>query len=432
MTSNVHYLHGRPRQIAQYTRVGYSEHRLIEQLLSAGKLPVNRFVIEAANYDRQSGLIRHLRDENAEITLDTNVAELSTKGKFSGGVRAAPWAVDQRPLEAEDFKAGTNRSVIEPIAHFAVDKKVSTVMAPTHYLGDEQMAWFDIDLRTCVALRENLDRMGGQDIAIDYPLIITYAQFRDPIFRQLLIDGLRNIPFDNLWLRISGFGADATASGVERYIKGLFAFHVLERPIIADHLGGLASLAICAFGASSGFAHGITGKERFSATGWVNPKGHKGGGGGGKKVYIHGLDRRILVEDARKMFDDARTSRDIFGCSDKTCCGDIDRMLSNPEAHFMVQKGRQVNDLSQVPESIRADQFITDYVEQARRQSGRAMKLKKTDDDAKKKINKAQKHLAKLEDNLINLNEQLGSVEFAKETQMRPVRRGKGSLGVKG
>ena len=41
-------------------------------------------------------------------------------------------------------------------------------------------------------------------------------------------------------------------------------FIALGRPIIADQVGGLASLAICAFGASSGFAHGITGKNDFT------------------------------------------------------------------------------------------------------------------------------------------------------------------------
>ena len=97
-----------------------------------------------------------MRDENAKIVLDTNAAELSTKGRFSGAVRAAPWAAKDRPLEVEDFMPGTNRSIIEPIADFAVDKKVSTVMAPTHYLGDGQHGWFAIDRKACTALREKM------------------------------------------------------------------------------------------------------------------------------------------------------------------------------------------------------------------------------------------------------------------------------------
>ena len=267
MPDNVVYLHGRPREIAQYMRVGFLEHRRCEHLLSANKLDVRRYVIDAANLERQAGLVQMLRDERSEIVLDTNAAELSVAGRSSGSAKAAPWAADDRPLEHDDFTLGTNRSVIDPIARFAIEKKVSAVMAPAHYLGDDQIHWLSIDVEACIALRDALDRLGGSHIAIDFPLILTYAQFRDREFRQRIINGLRDVPFDYLWLRVSGFGADATDSGVERYIQGLFAFHALGRPVIADQVGGLASLAVCAFGGASGFAHGTEGKERFSAYG---------------------------------------------------------------------------------------------------------------------------------------------------------------------
>ncbi len=429
MTDNVYYLHGRPREIAQSTRVGYSDYRQTEYLLSIGKLPASRFVIEAANYGSQPSLIHTLRDVNAEIVLDTNVAELSTMGRYSGAVSRAPWAAEGRPFEAGDFVPGTNRSVIEPIANFVVEKKIGTVMAPTHYLSDEQFDWFKIVCQACIALRHSLDRNGGTDITIDYPLIISYAQFRNPYIRKGLIYRLRDVPFDYLWLRISGFGADATGVGVERYIKGLFEFHTLGRPIIADQVGGLASLAVCAFGAASGFSHGISGKERFSTSGWVIPNSSNGGRGLGKTVYISGLDRRLKVAEARKMFDEARTSRIIFGCHDTACCGNIDRMLSNPEAHHMVQKSQQVRDLSQAPETARADRFLIEYVEQARRRSDRTMKLKKTDDDMKIKISKAQDRLIRFEETMTNVHEQLGPVKFADEVRLRPCHLNKGPLG---
>lgn len=428
MNDNIHYLYDRPREIAHYVRVGFREHRRCEHLLSAGKLPVQRFVIEAGNFERQAGLVRSLLDENAEIVLDTNAAELSVKGRFEGSVKSAPWAADGRPLDREDFAVGTNRSVIGPIARFAVEKKVSAVMAPTHFLGEA--GWFDTDVRSCAALRESLDRFGGDNIAIDYPLIPSYAQFRDPAFRARIIEGLKDAPFDYLWLRVAGFGADATAAGIERYIQGVFEFHELGRPVIADQVGGLASIAACAFGASSGFAHGTEGKERFATTGWLNPSGRKSGGGGGKKIYIAGLDRRLKVSDARKLFEEARTSREIFGCPDRTCCGDIEKMLKNPEAHLMVQKGRQVRDLSLTPESLRAERFLTGHLEQARLRADRATRLKKTDDAMKSKIVKAGKRLELVEETLVNLHEQLGPVEFAQEAELRRSRGVRRSVGV--
>lgn len=419
MTGNVHYLHGRPREIAYFTRVGFSEHRQVEHLLSVGAMSATRFVIEAANFKRQTSLIRTLRDEKAEIVLDSNVAELSTKGRFSGAMRFAPWAAEDRPLDNDDFVDGTNRSIIEPINRFAIDNGVGTVMAPTHYLGDGEDRWFRVDQGACEALRRELDRRGGENTVIDYPLIVTYAQLRDPDTRKNLVSGLQDLPFDFLWLRVSGFGADATAAGVERYMQALFDFHALGKPIIKDHVGGLASLAISAFGAASGIAHAITGKERFTAAGWVNPKAKKRQGLGGKTVHVQGPDRRMKIGDARKLFDDARTSRKIFGCPDKSCCGDIDKMLSNPEAHFVRQRARQVNDLSNTPESLRSETFVTSHVEQARRRADRAMKLKKADDNSKKMISKSRRRLIRLENVLVNLQEQLGPVEYAAEASTR-------------
>ena len=419
MADNIHYLHGRPRRIANYTRVGFSEHRRIEQLLSAGVLAADRFVIDASSYKRQTSLVRTLKDEHAEIVLDTNVAELSAAGRFGGATRYAPWAADNRPLERDDFVVGTNRSVIEPIGRFAIENGVDVVMAPTHYMGDEQSWWFAIDQNSCVELRKFLDSNGGETVKIDYPLIITYAQLRKPETRKHLLDGLRDLPFDNLWLRVSGFGADATAAGVERYVQAVLEFHQLGKPIITDQVGGLTSLAISSFGASSGFAHAITGKERFSAQGWINPKPSKGGGRGDKTVYIPGLDRRIKVKDARAMFDDARTSRGIFGCPDKNCCGDIDKMLSNPEAHFVRQRNKQVRELSIVPESIRAERFVTDHVEEARRRADRGLKLKKPNEDTKKLISKSHKRLIRFEQMLTNMHEHLGPIEFAPEATKR-------------
>lgn len=334
-------------------------------------------------------------------------------------MRFAPWAAEDRPLDNDDFVVGTSRSIIEPISRFAIDNGVGTVMAPTHYLGDGEDRWFQVDQRSCEALRRELDRRGGENTAIDCPLIVTYAQLRDPDTRKNLVSGLQDLPFGFLWLRLSGFGADATAAGVERYIQALFDFPALGKPIITDHVGGLASLAISAFGAASGFAHAITGKERFTASGWVNPKARKGQGIGGKTVYVQGLDRRMKIGDARKLFDDARTSREIFGCPDKSCCGDIDKMLSNPEAHFVRQRTRQVNELSNTPESLRSATFVTRHVEQARRRADRAMKLKKPDDNSKKMISKSQMRLTRLEEVLVNLQEQLGPVEYAAEASKR-------------
>ena len=71
---NVVYLHGQPEPITQFLRVGFSGHRRLEQLLSAGQLPLARIVIDAAAFRRQTDLVGAIQASGRELTLDTNAA----------------------------------------------------------------------------------------------------------------------------------------------------------------------------------------------------------------------------------------------------------------------------------------------------------------------------------------------------------------------
>lgn len=406
-----------PRRIAQAIRVGFSEHLQAEHLIGSNKLTAQRFVIEAAHATRHAHLLQTLRDAGAEIVLDTNVAELSVPGRFSGSMKDSPWAVDGRMLDADDVKPGTNKSVIEPIARFAVKEGFTAVQAPTHFLADERVDWLSADLRSAEALRIALDREGGSHIAVDYPLIVSYAQLRDPAFRRLVREGLSNTPGDYLWIRASGFGGNATATGIARYIEAVHSFHDLERPIMADQVGGLAAMAACAFGATSGYASGIDSKQKFDATSWLKTD-KRGGGGGGKRIYIPGLDRTLPIEDARAMFNDARTSRQFLGCSDPSCCGSIEKMLANPEAHRLVQEERAVAALSNTPESVRTDEFRK-YVEQRRQDAQRSTRLKNASEAMQKTLAGSAKRLELIEDQLKGLHERTGQPDFAPEALLR-------------
>jgi hypothetical protein len=418
MTGNIHYLHPRPPRISQFLRVGSTGHRKLEHLLSAGKLPPTRFVFDAASYDKQIDLIKALEEVGAEIVLDTNAAELSTTGRYRGAFKAALWAQPDRPLGREDFVAGTNRSVIEPIARFAVERDFSAVLALNHFITEARSPWLTIDFDACTALRVALDREGGKHIEIDYSLITTYALLRDPIARDQFIARMRDLPFTNLWLRISGHGADATPTGIRRYIAASLDFRQLGKPIIADHLGGFAALAFVAFGAGSGFAHGAGGKERFDASNWNKPQ-TSSGGNGEKRVYIRGLDRQVGVEAARTLFKATRSARSILGCSDPTCCGDIETMLNNPEAHQLRQRYKQVRDLSRTPMTQRPNRFLGEHLTKAERVAKRAAKIKKGDKDMKRIFEKARDRLDKMQDVLGDLHQTLGDAPNPPECPLR-------------
>ena len=420
MSSNVVYLHGKPKQIAQITRVGFREHGLCDQLLSANKLNSNRFVLEAATKGtlRHKHLLRSLIDRKAEIILDTNCAELSVVGRFSGAAKAAPWATKDRTLKAEDFIAKTNRSVIEPISRYAVKHEVTSVLSPSHFLGEKEQAWRSTDLASCEALRAALDQYGGGHIPIEYPVIATYAQFRDPSFRKSLRNDLRNLPIDRVWLRIAGFGGDSTGIGISRFVEGALDFHELGIPIIADHVGGIASLAVSTLGGVSGFASGLEGKQRFDASDWLKPA-EGGGGGGSKRIFIAGLDRFLSIAEMRQFFDSTRTSRHLFGCSDPSCCGDVDKMLRDPAAHLAIQTGRLVQRLSEIPEAIRAEQFLQNQLLKRAKIAGRANRIRNMDDGLRKKIGSSAKRLELAYEALSGLHDRLGSTEPPAEAKFR-------------
>ena len=174
-------------------------------------------------------------------------------GHFIRYVPFAQWltGIDKsRPLTPRDFADDGFRRIASEVATFAVKNVVDAVLVPSHFVINARSAWWPIDLKLCLELRQALDEMGGDNIRIDYSLTTTYGTLREPEQRRAFLVGLRDLPFDNLWLRVSDFGADATASAVRSYISAVIDFHALKRPLVADHVGGLAGLAIAAFGAT--------------------------------------------------------------------------------------------------------------------------------------------------------------------------------------
>src|SRR5258708_22673821 len=83
------------------------------------------------------------------------------------------------------------------------------------------------------------------------------GSLRDPGQRGAFLAGLADLPFDNLWLRVSGFGADASATMLRGYIAAMMHFQRLGKPIIADGVGGLAALATAALGAAGAVRRGL-------------------------------------------------------------------------------------------------------------------------------------------------------------------------------
>jgi hypothetical protein len=141
------------------------------------------------------------------------------------------------------------------------------VLSPSHFLAEGVLdPWFQIDVRLCKMLRDALDRAGGKRVVIDYGLIIGEAKLRDEAVRSAVANQLASLPFENLVLRASNFGADATAPKLRNVINMLDRFAAIGHPVVVDHVGGLAGRALLAFGVAGGVAHGLDEHLRFDAT----------------------------------------------------------------------------------------------------------------------------------------------------------------------
>lgn len=403
MSENVVYLHGQPNPVGHFLRVGTSGHRQLETLLGSGKMMVDRVVIEASAALRQQDLLAALAETGGELILDTNVAELSSVGRFSGAAKSAPWANPESVLTPDDLRPNANRDVIGQIARFAIKHGFHAVQAPAHVLDGSTDKLFALDCEATSALRRSLDSEGGKHIGIDYPLMIKNGALRDPAQRRAFITSLKDVPFDHLWFRLSGFGADATPVGLRRNIAAMMDFQRLEKPIVADGVGGLVGVAIAAFGAAGGICHGVAEKERFDASDWSKPP-QSGGGGREKRVLMAGLDRLLSVKQVEVLMA-AQGARSLLSCHDRSCCPNgMSDTLKDPKAHYLRQRVRQIRELSAVPEPRRAQHFLEKELAAAERTARSATKLKVSDEGLSEVLQRSSDRLEKMHAVLESLN----------------------------
>ena len=133
---------------------------------------------------------------------------------------------------------------------------------------------------------------------------------------------LSELPFDNLFVRLSGFGAAAGPLTMMRTFKALGDLQLVGKPIILDHIGGLIGIGDLALGRISCIAHGIGERERFDAGNWdKKPKERELNMQGGRATYIPvpGLDRGLVAKDFR-LISATLKGRRLVSCNDKKCC----------------------------------------------------------------------------------------------------------------
>lgn len=395
---------GHPTQpIAQFIRLGEAQYQSLGNLLAAGKLKASRVVVDASKIRHQRELIRAFREAGAEIVLDTKAVELASPLKIAGAAKGAPWAdANDGDVVGPQCYIGTRGDdLCRRIAQCAVEYQIDAVLAPAHFIGDKLFnGWFDLDRQVCERLRRALDEEGGAHIAIDYPLILPHVMLNDPDRRSGLADGLQGLPFDNLWIRASGFGNDAGPLTVTRYMDALSGLHNVGHPIVADYLGGVVGEAAISFGTISGIAHGIAERERFNTTGWEKPPRETESGFGGRatRVPLGVVNRSFNVAEFELLCLARGGRRLLLGNDRSRTSGGVQEVLRDPRGFAAQEVTRHLETLSGVPDLHRGQHFLDRRMAEVARTARSVKDLKPPQEKAKEKNIDLDKLMTRLND----------------------------------
>lgn len=369
-----------------FLRVGDTHYGQVASLYSEGGLPIRRAIFDASKLKHQIDFIKTLRDDKVELTLDTKLAELAALTRYQGNPSGAPWANGTLHLP-EMFVDARCQGLAEHIAQVAVELGFDRVLSPSHLLrGGLLDPWLAIDKKLCMELRKALDQAGGGHIAIDYSLMMEERPLRDEAVRSALLHQLDSLPFENLVLRASHFGADAEAPKVRAFINMLERLMTGGRPVIIDHVGGLVGRALLAFGVASGIAHGLDEHLRFDGTPWSrlpkdNEKDDEGRGGAAKRISIPLLDRSLTVPELTALVNAKGGQRLV--CSDRNCCRSLSDMINHSKRHSIFQETKALAALGIVPDLMRTEHFLNKEMAESDRFARQIKELKPVAADLK-------------------------------------------------
>lgn len=351
--------------IGLYVRVGRGDARTIQSFLEIKGAHFHGVVIDATRTTLDKELRGIAANKKFDVILDPKTQESAYEGAFNEKLGKLPWGVG-RPHVLSDFQGAAGRRRVTALAEFVRSNGFTKVLAPSHLIRDVDDEWLDIDLEVMHELREALDRLGASNVEIIHSLALPYSVLRDLDEFQQVVDRIRDSIADELWLKAENFGSDASPTAIRNYIEAARTLHGIEKPIIADHVGGLAGLALVAFGGVGGLAHGITLRERFSSAHWKTQADKANSFGPHHRVYIPELDMHLKPKDVRDLFDRSSSLKVKLACKDPDCCarGTID-MLQQPGSHFLNQRVKQIKRLSEIPTRLRASTYVEENVRTA-------------------------------------------------------------------
>jgi hypothetical protein len=393
-----------PKPLGLFFRSGRNDQQDLLHLMASGESRFFGIVSDPTNARTQKELIQRAA-RRLDVILDPRTQASATAGGFNESLGALPWGRG-RPHTQGDFTGANGRRLLERLAVFTVQHGYTQVLTPSHLLRSTADEWLDTDLRNANEFRSELDRAGARHVHLLYSLSITYGMLRDAAQRRVLVRALKDLPIDGLWLSVDGLGSDSTGAAVRTYVETVADFHALRIPIVADHIGGIAGLALLAFGSVGGLAHGVTFGERFDTASWRAPRSGAPYGLR-RRIYIPALDLLLKPQEAEALFALGARAKAMFGCHDSACCRrGVPDMQAYPGQHFLRQRIDEVAYLGVTPEDLRPGRFVDKHLRSRTDVVHAATQLEWKDETLKERMNVQRRRLDRMRGVLGSLAEE--------------------------
>jgi hypothetical protein len=358
-----------------YFRVGNNDHTTLSRLIAEGKLHVDGLAIDARRHDRHKILRHHAAQVGIATCFDTQAMELVMPGTSSKGHAQLPWAaIGAR--SPTDFSQRRIAEFAQVIVDRVVDGAYPQVLAPAHYIADLSSEWLAVDEALTTELRAQLDAADQDAVRIIYPLAVHHSVFYDANARAVLRRSLRALPVDIIALRIHPFGSASGPHVMRSFMDACWDLRAVGTPLMVER-AGIAGLAAYALGAVDLVESGITTGDSFDIGALQKPakSSKKPKFSAPRRVYIEALGMAVECKTAVKLMNTSR-GKIHFACKNPTCCSNgYQDMLEDPERHSALARQRQFLEISRVPPSIRAEQFIDGIVTPLCDMLGRARDL---------------------------------------------------------
>lgn len=345
--------------LANYVRPSRRDHRFLLDLAAEEALP-SGLVVDPTLWHLQAELAEEANRQKVEVVMDPQALELATPVGFARrGMADLPWAGTQVHTAKDVSRSATEMA--RSIAEFVAERPITAVLAPTHYLATSKSEWLSVDIEMAGELRQQLDAVGRSGTPLYYPLALHAELLRDAGFRRRLMESLRGTPLDSIWLKVHPFGSSSGPMAMKRYVEACRDFHALGVPLVGERTGTIG-VALAAFGAVGGVEGGVTFGERFDVSPLMKPSDGKPFAPP-PKVYLSDIGLLVLRKQAEALFEH-RGMKAAFGCQ-QCCRRGVTDMIANPRRHFMLTRSRELGHLSNMPEPLRAGQYLEQFLRPA-------------------------------------------------------------------